>query len=809
MKDHASAFLKALVHKYLLANLLDSARFYAERLYYEAPCAESLHLLALCYYRSGKTKQAYLVLQDYMHNPMIASSANKFLFALTCNDLDKLEEGEQALRQQYTILSSDKITLESVKDTPGGAEGVYLLGKLCRRQHRKDMAITYYRLCLRMDPYLWSAMTELSEMGVAINVKELFNGPAQGASRSVFEEGNTTEERPFQPLHSLEEKAGWISEIKHTNQERYYSANNVFSDSKSGTMERLQQFSAAEHLSSGVQDGAGRQASPGVSMSLGLSSMSLHVPFVSPSSMPSPPMSVNSALPAGPYAGPYTSMHTAGIAAEDSGYSGEALDLTMTMNMTDSGDSALFSARRTRSDSYGDNESEGPTSGPYKAGLKDAKAALFGMGTPGLTPISASVPTDTPGLNLDTDAHSNINTGVSTGNIMNRAVGVDLFGSSAPNSTVNSAAPPHGLSGGAPRRVSFGPTARLSFSGALGGDAMSAQQAHIAQLRQAQTGGTATSTGTTDGADQEDGYPYKLPRTDEEGGTSPASGTHRSAEDSNRQLPHKIIMSPFPVESSPIPLAAGGAGATGGDTFPSPTFRRRYGTRGSSASSSVAQKAVEVDNKENAQGAEELPSSPGNRIPPTHPLAQPHVTLSIHASAHYEHLHYVSVPRCPQVDQLVITLARAYQMLCLYFCRACIDELQTLPERHFRSALVSQWIGKAYYEMNQYKPAMLAFREMLRAEPFRLCGLETLSTALWHLKRDKELCTLAQQVVEVDKMAPECWCVVGNCFSLQREPDTAIKFFQRALQMDPSFTYAYTLCGHEQVSNLYIFVCVC
>ena len=40
---------------------------------------------------------------------------------------------------------------------------------------------------------------------------------------------------------------------------------------------------------------------------------------------------------------------------------------------------------------------------------------------------------------------------------------------------------------------------------------------------------------------------------------------------------------------------------------------------------------------------------------------------------------------------------------------------------------------------------------------------------------------------------------MGNCFSLQKEPDTAIRFFQRALQVDPSYTYAHTLCGHEQV----------
>merc|ERR1711871_642903 len=64
-----------------------------------------------------------------------------------------------------------------------------------------------------------------------------------------------------------------------------------------------------------------------------------------------------------------------------------------------------------------------------------------------------------------------------------------------------------------------------------------------------------------------------------------------------------------------------------------------------------------------------------------------------------------------------------------------------------------------------------------------------------------ELCALAQQVVEVDKCSPETWCVVGNCFSLQRETETAIKFFERALQIEPTFTYAHTLCGHEMVSN--------
>jgi tetratricopeptide (TPR) repeat protein len=57
------------------------------------------------------------------------------------------------------------------------------------------------------------------------------------------------------------------------------------------------------------------------------------------------------------------------------------------------------------------------------------------------------------------------------------------------------------------------------------------------------------------------------------------------------------------------------------------------------------------------------------------------------------------------------------------------------------------------------------------------------------------------QMVELDKFAPETWCVVGNCFSLQKEHDVALRFFQRALQLDPSYTYAHTLCGHELVNN--------
>ena len=78
--------------------------------------------------------------------------------------------------------------------------------------------------------------------------------------------------------------------------------------------------------------------------------------------------------------------------------------------------------------------------------------------------------------------------------------------------------------------------------------------------------------------------------------------------------------------------------------------------------------------------------------------------------------------------------------------------------------------------------------------------MEYFSTALWHLQDEVELSALAQELTTIDKMAPQSWCVAGNCFSLQKEHENAIKFFQRAAQVNPNFAYAYTLLGHEYIT---------
>ena len=50
---------------------------------------------------------------------------------------------------------------------------------------------------------------------------------------------------------------------------------------------------------------------------------------------------------------------------------------------------------------------------------------------------------------------------------------------------------------------------------------------------------------------------------------------------------------------------------------------------------------------------------------------------------------------------------------------------------------------------------------------------------------------------------PHCqaWCVLGNFCSLQNDHESAVELFQRAVQLDPTFTYAFTLAGHEYFAN--------
>ncbi|KAL6559755.1 hypothetical protein OROGR_004872 [Orobanche gracilis] len=51
-----------------------------------------------------------------------------------------------------------------------------------------------------------------------------------------------------------------------------------------------------------------------------------------------------------------------------------------------------------------------------------------------------------------------------------------------------------------------------------------------------------------------------------------------------------------------------------------------------------------------------------------------------------------------------------------------------------------------------------------------------------HLKEDMKLSYLAQDLISTDRLAPQSWCAMGNCYSLQKDHETALKNFQRSVQ---------------------------
>ncbi|CAG9770507.1 unnamed protein product [Ceutorhynchus assimilis] len=150
---------------------------------------------------------------------------------------------------------------------------------------------------------------------------------------------------------------------------------------------------------------------------------------------------------------------------------------------------------------------------------------------------------------------------------------------------------------------------------------------------------------------------------------------------------------------------------------------------------------------------------------------------------------------------LLRNIGQAYVALSSYDCQTAIQNLLALPANQFNTSWIYCLMGLAHFEMNDYESSIKYFKMVHEQDPYRLEYMDIYSTALWHLQKEVALSALAQDLMDTNRDHPVTYCVSGNCFSLHKEHDTAIKFFQRAVQVDSSFHYAYTLLGHEYITT--------
>ena len=154
------------------------------------------------------------------------------------------------------------------------------------------------------------------------------------------------------------------------------------------------------------------------------------------------------------------------------------------------------------------------------------------------------------------------------------------------------------------------------------------------------------------------------------------------------------------------------------------------------------------------------------------------------------------------ITQLLNIFSDIVKKIANYDCAAALEILlKKIPPNQFKSCFVYTLIGRCYFELSKYKEAEKYYNLSLSLDPSYLTGMEYFSSVLWHLKDQFRCCNLAHLCLEQSQFAPETWVVLGNTFSLQKEHESAIKFFNRATQLNPSFAYSYTLAGHEYVDN--------
>ncbi|XP_039053686.1 cell division cycle protein 27 homolog B-like [Hibiscus syriacus] len=148
---------------------------------------------------------------------------------------------------------------------------------------------------------------------------------------------------------------------------------------------------------------------------------------------------------------------------------------------------------------------------------------------------------------------------------------------------------------------------------------------------------------------------------------------------------------------------------------------------------------------------------------------------------------------------LLRILGEGYRHLCMFRCKEALNVYQKLSSKQYNTGWVLSQVGKAYFELVDYLNADYAFSLARQISPHSVEEMDVYSTVLYHLKEEMKLKYLAQELLLVDRFAPQTWCAIGNCYSLRKDHETALKSFQRALQLNSRFAYALTLSGHEYV----------
>ena len=149
--------------------------------------------------------------------------------------------------------------------------------------------------------------------------------------------------------------------------------------------------------------------------------------------------------------------------------------------------------------------------------------------------------------------------------------------------------------------------------------------------------------------------------------------------------------------------------------------------------------------------------------------------------------------KSPQtVSQLLQSLYKEY---CLYF--HCLSNTLLLfkkldYEECIRSsyatsiALTStsyKFRGLSAYNLQRYDQSIDILLQYRSDYSYLTEGCDYLSSALWHLKKRKQLAVLSRELKETNQYSVEAWVSLGNLLSLEKHQGQSIQAFQRSVEL--------------------------
>ncbi|RPB22237.1 TPR-like protein [Terfezia boudieri ATCC MYA-4762] len=157
-------------------NLISTALFTAERLQaYDPKGVDSVHLLALCYFRDGQIKTAESLTRGWPKHVGCA-----YIYAQCCLELGggRQKDGVAALEKckgQWNGTSSwNKHTDTERRVLPDAASIWCLLGKLYHTDGRQKQSIEAFVQAVKLNPFIWEAFEGLLDTGIKLRVNNIF-----------------------------------------------------------------------------------------------------------------------------------------------------------------------------------------------------------------------------------------------------------------------------------------------------------------------------------------------------------------------------------------------------------------------------------------------------------------------------------------------------------------------------------------------------------------------------------------------------------------------------------------------------------